>query len=597
MKLLRVAPVAALVTSLALLPFVLFCSGCERQDDGPDGATPATPFTLPQADVSSLSAGLQDKVQTLRGSVTQSPEDPTLVGELGAIYLIHGFPGAAADCFAHAASLSPRETRWWYYTGLARDQAGQGDQAIAAYEQALELDANYGPLYVRIARLLVESDRERAVRLCERALELNAQDVTAIFTLGLCDEAAGDNATALTRFQGALQSVPNYKEAHQAMARLLSASGDAEEAARHVKAAANSLTPRVDDHLYELLLRRGFDLDTLLRDAMTMAERRLFEEAEEPLARARIVDANGAATHRATGFVRAAEDRLEEAAQELRAALEIEPDSLATRARLGDVLARLQQFPEAEAELRAVLEQDPDDPFTLDHLSRILVTLERADEAEQLLRDAAERRPEAPWVRLQLGILLYTTNKDDQARQQLLKCLELSPDEVRASFFLGWLARRAGDTAEALRRWEEVVEKLPTFRDAHMALAQTAMQQRDFAAAERYLRNGLKQDPDVAGLANGLAWILATSPVESQRNGEEALRLAEKACKLTNHEQHTYIDTLATAYAELGRFDEAVKAAQDAVALAQKANDEQSIAEYQERLKLYEQNTPYRDVE
>ena len=123
------------------------------------------------------------------------------------------------------------------------------------------------------------------------------------------------------------------------------------------------------------------------------------------------------------------------------------------------------------------------------------------------------------------------------------------------------------------------------------------MQQRDFAAAEQYLRNGLKQDPDVAGLVNGLAWILATSPVDSQRNGEEALRLAEKACKLTNHEQHTYIDTLATAYAELGRFDEAVKAAQDAVALAQKANDEESVAEYQERLKLYEQKTPYRDVE
>ena len=141
-----------------------------------------------------------------------------------------------------------------------------------------------------------------------------------------------------------------------------------------------------------------------------------------------------------------------------------------------------------------------------------------------------------------------------------------------------------------------VVAKTPTFLEAHVALAELAIQERDFAAAERYLREGLKQQPDLAGLANGLAWILATSPSDDQRNGEEALRLAEQACKLVSN-QHMYVDTLAAAYAELGRFDEAVKTMQEAIRLVRETDDAANLAAYEERLQLYEQSQPFRDVE
>jgi tetratricopeptide (TPR) repeat protein len=588
-----------LAAFLVTVPFVFFSGACQKQQgsSADDETAAGAPFILPDVDVSGLPAGLQDRIGTLRENVTKSPEAVDQIGELGALYFVHKFPAAAAVCFTRATSLSPQTRHWWYYLGLACDEAGQRDQAIKAYERGLELDANYGPLYVRLARLLVDSDRERAARLCERALELNSQDATAIYTLGLCDEAAGDRAAALKQFERALQLVPNYKEAHEAAARLLTADGRSEEAERHAAAATTGITPRVDDHLLELLLRRGLDLETLLGDAVTFAERGMLEEAEEPLSRARLVDGDGVATHRATGIVRVLQGRLEEAAAEFRAVIEARPDLIGARARLGDVLARLGRYPEAEAELRAVLEQAPDDAFALERLSSLLVTLNRSDEAEELLRDAVQRQPEAPWVRLQLGTLLYGLNKDAEAREQLLKCLELSPDEPRPRYILGWLARRAGDTVEALRQWQTVVEKTPTFLEAHVALAETAIEERDFAAAERYLRGGLKQQPDFPGLANGLAWILATSPTDSQRNGEEALRLAEKACKLTNNRQHMYVDTLAAAYAELGRFDEAVKTMQQAIELVKQTDDKENLAAYEERLKLYEQKQPYRDVD
>jgi tetratricopeptide (TPR) repeat protein len=84
-------------------------------------------------------------------------------------------------------------------------------------------------------------------------------------------------------------------------------------------------------------------------------------------------------------------------------------------------------------------------------------------------------------------------------------------------------------------------------------------------------------------LLNNLAWALATSPDASKRNGTRAVQLAERACDLTHYSQPIMVGTLAAAYAEAGRFD-------DAVATAQKARDaalalgQKEIADNNERL-------------
>ena len=67
---------------------------------------------------------------------------------------------------------------------------------------------------------------------------------------------------------------------------------------------------------------------------------------------------------------------------------------------------------------------------------------------------------------------------------------------------------------------------------------------------------------------NDLAWIYATHPRRDLRNAVEAVRLAEQACQLSDRKLPTCLNTLAAAYAEAGRFAEAVTTAKKAIQIA-----------------------------
>jgi Flp pilus assembly protein TadD len=102
-----------------------------------------------------------------------------------------------------------------------------------------------------------------------------------------------------------------------------------------------------------------------------------------------------------------------------------------------------------------------------------------------------------------------------------------------------------------------------------------------------------KPDWDVA--LNNLAWLLATHADARFRSGAEALRLAQHAAQLAKHEDAETLDTLAAAYAEAGRFPEAVKTARRAVELAQSADQKELTGQIQVRLHFYQSGQPYRE--
>jgi tetratricopeptide (TPR) repeat protein len=92
---------------------------------------------------------------------------------------------------------------------------------------------------------------------------------------------------------------------------------------------------------------------------------------------------------------------------------------------------------------------------------------------------------------------------------------------------------------------------------------------------------------------NSLAWLLATHKEDKLRGPEEAIRLAERACELTNYKDAGIVDTLAAAYASAGRFSDAAATAEKALKLIEPTGDTERAQNIKKRLQLYKRGQGY----
>jgi spermidine synthase len=136
----------------------------------------------------------------------------------------------------------------------------------------------------------------------------------------------------------------------------------------------------------------------------------------------------------------------------------------------------------------------------------------------------------------------------------------------------------------------------PEFESEQTQIAYNLCQQGDFAAAVASYRLAVKSHPNMPELLNNLAWLLATCPDASVRNGTEAVQYAERACELTHYWEILPIGTLAATYAEAGRFDDAISMAQKACAMASKSGEQDLLEKNQQLLALYRTHLPYHET-
>ena len=580
-----------MLTSLCL---VVACTNCDRKEDGQTEA-PAVTFEPPVVDVSMLTPALQKRVEEMRQASADSPRNPDNAGLLGSVYYVQGFPKEAVTCFEHAVSLAPQWAHWHYYLALAYERERDIESAQKAYERAMEIDPEYAPFKVKLAQLIVDKDPDRAATLCQSVLEADPGNAAAILTLGEISSKQGDNQKAIEYAEKALGIMPNYREAHATLASIYKQIGRDEDAERETAAARAGRTPVVDDPLFERLLRNGLSPEIIFYDIEMLVRRGALPQAEKALELGAVADRKGDATLKATGMLRTAQGRYDEAADAYRRLIASDPKPAQPHLALADVLAQAGRDDEAEREFATLLEREPDDAQALESYMRFLVSRDQGAKAEEIMRAAVERNGESAQLHFLLGGLLADLGRNDAAREQLEICLKLAPGQPAALWTLGLIAERAGDHDQALKQWQAALESAPDFAQAHVSLAQAAMSEKKYDLALQHLRAGFKATPDSAALANALAWLLATCPNDSVRDGEEAVKLAEAACLVTQNRTHAYLDTLAAAYAEKGRFDDAVRTVGKAIETAKAAGDD--TAAYEARLKLYEQKKPYREAE
>jgi len=173
------------------------------------------------------------------------------------------------------------------------------------------------------------------------------------------------------------------------------------------------------------------------------------------------------------------------------------------------------------------------------------------------------------------------------------EALRINPQYAEVHDNLGIALSNEGETEKARAHFREAIRLDPEHTMAHYNLAIALNMQGRIGQAIEQLRQGLRVQPDRPKMAGYLAWILATCENPSYRNGSEAVRLAELAVERAKDSESTFLDTLAAAYAEAGRYDEARKTAQKAIKLARSLGQDDLAEPIEQRLQLYEQDRPY----
>jgi tetratricopeptide (TPR) repeat protein len=279
-----------------------------------------------------------------------------------------------------------------------------------------------------------------------------------------------------------------------------------------------------------------------------------------------------------------------------RHALAVTQDNPVAQNNFGTALLQEGRMDEAMAHFQKAVEIDPDYAVAHDNLGNILLQKGRVDEAIAQFQKALEAKPDYAEVHYNLGIILLQRGQVDEAIAHYQRALEAKPDFVKAHYNLGNILLRKGQVEEAITHYQKALAIQPDYADAHFNLATALLCQGRVAEAVAQYRKTVEFKPDAVAARDNLAWVLATCPDASVRNGGAAIAQAEEANRLVGGNNPKILCTLAAAYAEAGRFPEAVATAQRALQLATTQDNADLVTSLRTQLASYQTNAPFRDV-
>jgi len=195
-----------------------------------------------------------------------------------------------------------------------------------------------------------------------------------------------------------------------------------------------------------------------------------------------------------------------------------------------------------------------------------------------------------------LGYALLKKGNVNEAIVHFQKSLKIKSDYTEAHINLGNALLKKGSADEAIVHYQKALQIKPDYTEAHINLGYALLKKGSADEAITCYQKALQIKPDSPEVLNNLAWLLATSPDAHIRDGVQAVKYGERACELTHYGVTVLVGTLAAAYAEAGRYDDAIAAAQKACALASAAGEQDLLEKNQKLLELYRAHQPYHEA-
>jgi tetratricopeptide (TPR) repeat protein len=175
------------------------------------------------------------------------------------------------------------------------------------------------------------------------------------------------------------------------------------------------------------------------------------------------------------------------------------------------------------------------------------------------------------------------------------RAVAVGPNSDFAHASLADLFLRQGRVPEAIARAEAALRVNPDNADAHNHLALAIVRRGRLSEAVAHWERSLEIHPDNLNAKTNLAWVLATAPSSHLRNGARAVELVEPVASGAGYANAFVLRVLGAAYAEEGRFSDAIAVTERALASAHAQGDVNLTDSLRAMIGSYQASRPLRD--
>jgi tetratricopeptide (TPR) repeat protein len=287
-------------------------------------------------------------------------------------------------------------------------------------------------------------------------------------------------------------------------------------------------------------------------------------------------------------------------------------------------------------------EQQPNNYMALSYYADELQSEGKLDQAIEVAKQAIEIAPASAWPHTVYAGALLEAGKLDDALDQARRCLALdpgssqhwdllarvreaqankalaegktadadlhrkeaiadfhravitAPDDPQVLEHLAFqLMQVPGNLDEAIADWEKAVQLSPEYAQAQGDLADGYLLKGDLPKAIQHFKAAIDDGSKNPKWETKLAWLVATSPQASPADVLPMVDIAKDACDRTKNQEASALDAYAACLARVARYDDAVMAAQQAIAQANAAHQPLVAAGIAKRLALYQNQQIY----
>ncbi len=345
--------------------------------------------------------------------------------------------------------------------GIANEDAGQLQEALTYYDEALQLDPALGRAHFNRGNVLLAlGEPQDALDAFRKALMQKPDSAAAHYNLGNAHARLGQNDLALASYRQAITLKPDFADAHVALGVALQDTGHNDDA---ITAYREALAIRPD---YPEV---HYNLGNVLKEA----------------------------------------GKLDEAVTSLQQAVAFRPNYAEAHRQLGELFQNLGHLGEAEKSYRQVLRIEPESAEDHNNLAVVLASSGQLEAAIASYQRALEIAPETPQVHNNLGGALKGLGRLDEALASYRQALTLKPDFAQAYSNLGAVLHQRELIVEAMAYYQRAIGIDPNCFDAHNNMGVALQQGGQFNAALASYRRTLEINPDFAESMNNLASLLA----------------------------------------------------------------------------------------